>query len=156
MNPLDVGKGTYVAVKFDEFTLDSIQQLQDELKLLNKVKREDLHSTVVYSRVKIPYKTGHADIGNVLISQKQHLELWDTSDGKALVLVMDDAVKLKFRHDYAKILGATYDFPDYKPHITLSYNVGVQKINLYETNLNIVVNHEYMEDLDLDWAKDKK
>lgn len=156
MSVLDSTKGTYVAVKFSDETLDALQQLQSELKLLNKVKREDLHSTIVYSRVKIPYRINKVDTNEALVSQNQSLQLWETSDGKALVLLMNDAASLKFRHDYAKVLGATYDFPDYLPHITLSYNVGVQKVELFDTQIDIVTSHEYVEDLDLDWAKDKK
>jgi 2'-5' RNA ligase len=54
---------------------------------------------------------------------------------------------------------ATYDFPEYKPHITLSYDIG----DLDEKNLpdigkyvdEIGIDEEYGEDLDLNWAKNK-
>ena len=64
---------------------------------------------------------------------------------------------LEERHKYSRILGATYDYPDYKPHITLSYNLGAQAIDLSITDVNvpITISHEVVEDLDLDWTKDK-
>jgi hypothetical protein len=52
---------------------------------------------------------------------------------------------------------ATYDFPEYKTHVTLSYDIG----DMDETKLPDVIKtigemkivKEYGEDLDLDWAK---
>lgn len=149
----NIDKGTYVAVKFTDETLNKIQEVQDSLRLLNPVKREDLHSTIAYSRVNVPFIPNES--GN-FISSNQHLEIWNTNDGPALIMVLDDANHLKERHNLANILGATYDFPDYTPHITLSYNLGPQEVELSEFSLPIESAYEYMEDLDIDWAKDKK
>lgn len=147
-------QGTYVCAKFTEETLNKIQEVQNKLGLLNPVKRDDLHSTICYSRVYVPFlpKTS-----SDFVSSKNHLEIWDTPDGAALILVLNSP-HLQLRHELANILGATYDFPDYKPHITLSYNLGSQYIDLERNNpINIEINssHEHVEKLELDWSKDK-
>jgi hypothetical protein len=45
--------------------------------------------------------------------------------------------------------GATYDFPDYKCHITLSYDIGDLTVDdLHKPDFPIILDHEYKEDLD--------
>ena len=72
-------------------------------------------------------------------------------------MCLDDADYLKYRHEVGNALGATYDFPDYKPHVTLSYGIGSQYVDInQELSIPIVVSKEIVEDLDLNWADDKK
>lgn len=147
-------KGTYICAKFTEDTLDRIQEVQKKLGLLNPVKREDLHSTICFSRVYVPFIASNE---NEFVSKTGHLEIFETNDGPALVLCLDSDY-LKHRHELSNILGATYDYPDYKPHITLSYNLGSQYIDLERNNpieIEIISSKEVVEDLDLDWTKDK-
>lgn len=149
----EVEKGTYVSAKFTESTLDKLVEVQNTLGLLNPVSRDDLHTTICYSRVNVPFVASALE---ALVSTSQHLEIWETSDGPALILCLESE-HLKERHKYSRILGATYDFPDYKPHVTLSYNLGAQFIDLSDPNISIpiTISHEIVEDLDLDWTKDK-
>lgn len=148
----ELNKGTYVAAKFTEQTLDSIQELQTKLRLLNPVKREDLHTTICYSRTVVPF-VPHEQIQHIGTASK--LEIWDTDKGPALIMLLDSDY-LHSRHTYSKALGATYDFPDYKPHVTLSYNLGVQKVDLLDAlNIDIEMSREYVEELDLEWTNDK-
>ena len=147
-------KGTYVAVKFSEKTLDMIQDLQKELRLLDPVPRDKLHSTICYSRKFVNYKP---ETNRKLIGYTKALDVFEHNGKRALVLLLDSDY-LHSRHEYANALGATYDFPDYKPHVTLSYDLGAQSIDY--TNFDVGGNqlemaHEYVEDLDLGWS-DKK
>lgn len=153
MNLGDIDKGTYVSVKFSEDTLSAIDDFIGANKIPNAVPSDKIHCTVVYSRVKIPYVTQSIDS---VVSTKATTKVFETRDGKrALVLALDDAEELSQRHKYASILGATYDFPDYIPHVTVSYDIG--KIDFPEgkvVDINFRVVSESVEDLDLDW-KDK-
>ena len=140
-------------MKFDEQTLNEIERIQKELKLLNPVSRSDMHSTICYSRTYVNYPVQSEEL---LVSTSQSLRIFETARGPALVLELDSQ-HLTTRHELSKILGATYDFPDYIPHITLSYNIGGQYVDTSKTfNIDVVSSHEYSEDLDLDWADDKK
>lgn len=149
----EVDKGTYVSAKFTEDTLDRIEKIQKYLGLLNPVSRADLHTTICFSRVNVPFTASNASLE---VSNKNHLEVWQTNNGPALILCLESPYLVE-RHKYSRILGASYDYPDYKPHITLSYNLGAQAVDLTiaDVNMPIVVSHEVVEDLDLDWTKDK-
>lgn len=147
MNIQKFNKGLYVAAKFMDETVDQILELQKRLKLVNPVQSADLHCTIVYSRVDVPYKL-NTSAG--FIGQAKCLEVWDTKQGKTLVLLLDSPY-LKFRHEYANKLGASYDFDNYIPHITLSYDIGAQLIDTnQDVNIQIELAHEYAEELDLD------
>ncbi|AHY25125.1 RNA ligase [Pectobacterium bacteriophage PM2] len=139
-----------MAAKFSELTLDALENLQRTLKVPNPVPREKLHSTICYSRVNIPYTTYS---GSFDVATSGHLEVWE-HDSSTLVLVLDSEY-LKCRHQYARTLGATHDFPDYTPHITLSYNVGPVKYK-GEVKIQVVLDREYKEPLKLDWAEELK
>lgn len=147
----DFSSGLYVAAKFSEQTLDEIENLQRDLKVPNPVPRHKIHSTICYSRVNVPYAVS---TGSFEVATKGYLEIWDTQDGRTLVLVLDSEY-LKFRHQYARALGATHDFDDYTPHITLSYNVGPAHFE-GEVQVPVVLDREYKEPLKLDWIEDLK
>ena len=147
----DLATGLYVAAKFNESTLDRIEELQRGLKVPNPVPRDKIHSTICYSRVNVPYVTAS---GSFEVATSGHLEVWQTQDGPTLVLLLDSEY-LRCRHMYAKALGATYDFDEYNPHITLSYNVGPLSFK-GKHDINIVLDREYKEPLQLDWEKDLK
>jgi len=71
-----------------------------------------------------------------------------------------DSDYLRDKHQTTLDHGATYDFPEYIPHVTLSYNVGD---DLSEENLDKLTNKyggtvlkiskEYMQDLDPNWVE---
>ncbi|UPW42505.1 hypothetical protein EBPHNEJP_00218 [Salmonella phage CF-SP2] len=147
----DFSSGLYVAAKFSDSTLDEIENLQRELKVPNPVPRHKIHSTIYYSRVNVPYvvSTGSFEVAN-----SGELQVWDTQDGRTLVLVLDSDY-LKFRHNYARALGATHDFDDYSPHITLSYNVGPAQFSGI-VQVPVILDREYKEPLKINWTEDLK
>lgn len=150
MRFLESTRGTYAAAKFTDETLDRIQDLQEFYDLPNAVPRDKLHTTILYSRVYVPFKP---ESGEVVLGNKCHLKIFETQSGTRALVLAYESDYLQFRHDVGMALGATYDFPDYIPHITLSYDVGARKFNLdKEFELEIVRSHEYVEDLDLDWT----
>lgn len=146
-----VGKGTYAAVKFTDNTLNAIKNIQQELGLLDPVPVDKLHTTICFSRKYVDYipVDTQQDIGFT-----KELDIFEHNGKRALVLLLDSEY-LKYRHNYAKSIGATYDFPDYKPHITLQYDLGVQHIdyqNIDVSGKSIEMLYEYVEDLDLEWS----
>ncbi|AWD90582.1 RNA ligase [Erwinia phage Cronus] len=139
--------GLYVAAKFSEYTLDALENLQRSLKVPNPVPRDKLHTTIVYSRINVPYKVAS---GSFEVAKEGSLTIFETQDGnRALVLELESDY-LSARHNYAKALGATYDFDDYRPHITLSYDVGpLQYAGKYA--VPVILDREYSEELNLSW-----
>lgn len=143
-------KGTYAAVNFTDETLDLLVELQNKLKLPNPTPRDKLHCTILYSRVYVPFIPSDKEI---LLADSAWLEVFETRDNYNALVLRFDSDHLQFRHMVGKALGATYDFPDYLPHVTLSYDIGSLKFDLnnkFETKL--VAAGEYVEDLDPDWT----
>ncbi|AEJ90208.1 RNA ligase [Acinetobacter phage ZZ1] len=144
-------RGTYAAVKFSNDTLDALCDLQDKLKLFDATPRDKLHSTICYSRVFVPFKPMD-NLG--IIAYAKDFEIFEHNGKRALVLLLDSPY-LHSRFAYAQALGATYDFPDYQPHITLAYDIGAMAKPKLEFKISIGATHEYVEDLDLDWSPEK-
>jgi len=69
-----------------------------------------------------------------------------------------DCPELIDRHNaLMKEHGATFDYDEFKPHVTLSYDVGrefdTKKLPVADIgDINVI--DEYSEELNLDWAKD--
>lgn len=140
--------GTYIAVKFDEATLDRIESIQKQLNLYNIVPRDKLHSTICYSRVDVPY---FPDETPKVIGKSKGLLIFN-NDKRALVLTIDSPY-LVSKHELTKELGATYDYPDYIPHVTLSYDIGYISYDESQVpEIDIGITTEYVEALDLDWT----
>lgn len=138
-------KGTYVACKFSDETLDAIQKIQEELRVPNPVPRDELHSTIVYSTEYVPFIP---DDSPEHLSESAYLRVFETPTKNVLVLAYDSEY-LQKRHYYGNLLGATYDFEEYIPHITIAKDIGpLEYEGIYE--FPIVTSHEYVEDLDLD------
>lgn len=159
-------RGTYSAVKFDKSTVDSLQDYIKENDIPNPIAASKMHTTVLYSRKYCPDYKPQGEISPPWIGTPDGLEVWETKGKlrdeptKRCLVLKFKCDKLSQRHkDLMKEHDATYDFPDYKPHITLSYDIGdmdekeLPDVSKFLSKIKIV--SEYGEDLDLDWA-DKK
>jgi hypothetical protein len=138
--------GLYVCVKFKPETIDQIVGFQKANGIPNPVEANDLHSTIVYSRKRIIW-TPNTRINLRVNTDSSLLETWDTgSDKKCLVWHYNSPYQHR-RFNEAIAAGATYDFPEYKCHITLSYDCDDFALNI-KPNFPILLDTEYMEDLD--------
>ncbi|AUM58489.1 RNA ligase [Proteus phage phiP4-3] len=140
--------GTYVGAKFSGVTLDAIEQLQRDLKVPFPVPREKLHSTILYSRKPVDYIPNS---GSFKLSNQGKLDTFVSQSGKRCLVLKYESEYLQQRHDYGMIIGGTHDYPEYTPHITLSYDIGELKIS-GEYEVPIILDYEYVEPLDLDWT----
>jgi hypothetical protein len=139
--------GTYAAVRFSEDTIDRLRDLQDDLSVPNPLDPDDFHTTIVHSKKPIDWEDKDCDD---IEAKPLRLEKWKTrSDSYCLVLLID-CPYLHERFEKSMDMGALYDFPDYKPHISLSYDVGKDfDIGSPELDFAIQLDHEYSEPLDL-------
>ena len=149
-----MSKGVYVAVKYKDSAKEQIDNFIKTNNIKNPVRTDSLHSTIIYS-TKYDNIVELGDMMQVPVEIFK-FEVWKTQDGKsALVgkLFAPDLIKrhleLMSNHDL------TYDYPEYKPHITISYDVGDDfDINLLQASDigKLYTAYEYKEDLELDWA----
>lgn len=151
-NLFDIDKGTYVGIKYSESTSLVIKKIQDDLNLAFPVPIDKLHTTICYSTVKVPYTTSKDK--NFEVGYLSELKVFETNDGKRALVAVIDSDWCKERHEYSNIIGANYSYPEYIPHITLSYDIGPLSYNYDFAGLPVLVaSEEYCQDLDLDYIK---
>lgn len=159
-------KGTYAAVTFDSSTTDAIAKYIADNDIPNPIATGKMHCTVLYSRKYLPDYEAQGKIDPPWIGHPEKLEVWESKgklrdeEPKRCLVMKFTCDKLSARHkELMDEHQATYDFPEYKTHITLSYDIG----DMDESKLpsikdavdQIKIVEEYSEDLDLDWAKTK-
>ena len=138
--------GMYMAVDFTEATQRAITEYAEIAKVPDPVMAPSLHCTLVYSRTKVPMEPSHDC--NYEIAKVKGLELWPVADGKNVLVLTLESKYLTNRFNEAISLGATYDYDEYKPHITLSYDAGEFDIaSAPPITFDVELNSEYIEEL---------
>lgn len=148
-------KGAYVGVRFDKASLEMLQDLQKMYKIPDPTPIKDMHATVIYSRVPVDFPIRNEV--NEKIDRQVQFHVFNTRDGKRALVLKLKSDYLTQRHDLGTELGATYDFPDYIPHVTLSYDVGDKQFSTkpFKLEKELVIAKEYKEDLNLNWKQSK-
>ena len=158
--------GSYAGVRFDKSTKDAIAQYMQENDIPNPIPVDKLHTTLLYSRKFLPDYTPKGKISPVWVGTPTTFDVWESKgklrdeEPKKCLVLEYDCDKLDDRHEeLMEEHGATYDFPTYKTHITLSYDIGDLDIkdlpDITDTLHKIKIVSEYGENLDLDWSKTK-
>lgn len=153
--------GTYIAVRFNRATQNKLRALTKALGIPNEktVPREKLHCTVVYSRKPFKDFTIKGKMEEPIVTEPDKLEIFKTQSGASALVLRFHSKELDERHNYFnEEHGATYDYDEYKQHVTLSYDVGEdwkipKNFDIKSIVDSIEINEEYYEELDLDWAK---
>lgn len=152
-------QGTYAGYRVSQDDDDTIMDLLKEIGVSNPVEKSDLHLTLLYSRKFLPDYEPASDTD--IWAYPSSFHVFNGQDGKNILVLMLDCKDCVKRHkELMKQHKATYDFPEYLPHLTLSYDIGdwfdadADKINSeFKDKLpkEFHINSEYMENLKLDW-----
>lgn len=139
--------GIYMCAKFCQASQEAIQGIQKALGMDNPVVAKKLHTTIVCSRktVDIAPASGISEKANLI-----GIEKWDTT---YVGLLQSDYLSDRF--NAAMSMGATYDFDDYKPHVTLAYASSdipdfENMKNKLTLPVSLIIVGESAESLDLD------
>ena len=138
--------GTYAGVRFDNDTVAALRQYIEDNNIPNPV--DDFHTTLLYSRKQLPkyqpiqydapYKGTPTKAGRL-------------GENGTAVVVMFDSPELSSRHE--ELMGehgATYDYDEYIPHVTLSYDAPDLDVDgLTKPDFPINMTKEYSEQLNL-------
>lgn len=147
---IEAQAGTYAAVKPSKEDGKKIKEFMDTYNIPNPEPVSELHSTLLYSRKFLPnYKPDRALSHDAKINS---LEVWPTKSGKNCLVAKLDAPSLCDRHAHLMDEhGATYDFSEFKPHISLSYDIGdydISKLKIDQLPQQLKMTKEYKESLD--------
>jgi 2'-5' RNA ligase len=150
--------GAYIACKFSEDTQNTLYKFAEDLNLTDIVPKDKFHITVIYSKTPITTNfKAKGDYKTPLLVQPKELTVFGTREGNGALVLELYAPELAQRHQYLmKKYDLAYDFPEYKAHVTLSYDVGkgfeIPTISLKPLT-DLEVTNEYYEPLNKDWAK---
>lgn len=154
INPTPL-KGTYVGLRVLDPASSLLYKhcLDAGIEVKKSMYDKRLHTTLIYSRKYCP------DI--VPDKETKHIckfigyDIFGDKDEKILVVKLN-APTVTGRHiQLMADHSATYDYPVFQPHITLTYTfTGTDVAGLPPIDFDIILGEEYIEDLKLDW-KDK-
>lgn len=157
-------KGTYAGVRFSSDTKKAITQYIEENNIPNGIAPSKMHTTLLYSRKFLPNYEALGKYQPHLVGIPSGFDVWKSNneDGSSTncLVVKYDCPELNKRHkELMTEHGATFDYPTYQTHITLSYDIGDMDINelpeFRDTVPEIEIASEYKEMLDLSWAENK-
>ena len=139
---------TYLGVKFSDDSLSRLASLLEGVP--NRNPLDKLHITVTYSRAPISIES-LGDIGEIPVKPLNY-RFFNTRTGMQCLVLEVESEWLTTRHlETINDYGASYDFPEYKPHVTLSYDCGydfdISKLPDVSTLGELSIVHEYYEDL---------
>lgn len=159
--PPQTEAGTYAAVTFSEDTVASLAELQEKLEVPNPLDSSDFHSTLLYSRKPLPNYIAQGELTPVVTSDTEDftLQIWPSNGGEKNVLVLSYPCEW-LTNRWESLMEehqASWDFPDFTPHVTLSYDVGdwkpSEQIVQFASKKPIVIVNEYSKPLDEDWGE---
>lgn len=146
--------GTYAGIRFSKKTVDALLAFAKEHKIPKLESGDELHTTLLYSRKHLPNYKPAGKYDQPMIGTAIEWDVWksqpkeDGSTKNILVLVYSCPELYQHHHKLMAQHGATYDFDNYQPHVSLSYDVGdfdFKKLPAFEDELEIV--SEYYEEL---------
>ncbi|GFO81792.1 MAG: hypothetical protein A49_14190 [Methyloceanibacter sp.] len=112
----------------------------------------DMHVTIAYSREAVDWmKVGEPWDSEIKIGPGGP-RLVEKFDGGAVVLLFKSR-DLEWRHESIRSAGASWDYEDYQPHITITRELGDLDLDTVEPYQGeIVLGPELFEEVDTDWA----
>lgn len=141
--------GTYAAGRFTDKSVAAIRSYVDNCKIPNPLSPLDYHVTILYSKKHLPDYKAAGVYDEPIQATPRKVKIWENKDGKNVLVLTLDSPALTRRHK--KLMDehdASYDFATYKPHVTLSYDVGDFDIkNLPEFEDELEIHKEYSNDL---------
>lgn len=143
--PIENDKGKYIAVR-----VKNAQELHDwySKQGVEVIPNDELHCTIAYSKKDFEYTISKDDI----FVSEFNSKLEPLGNDGAVVLKIYSQ-ELQDRFNRCINAGATYDYPSYKPHITISYKEIENLDDIIQPDFDIVLGDEYTNPLDEDYKE---
>jgi phage-related protein (TIGR01555 family) len=119
----------------------------------------DMHVTVAYSRQPLDWmKVGSSwsdDAKGQLEVRPGGARIVERLGDKGAVVLLFASSELCWRHEDIKRAGASFDFAEYQPHVTITYGLpaGVDLAQVEPYRGRLLFGPEIFEELDPDWAE---
>lgn len=136
-------RGIFVGVRFDDKSIRNILNYAKQIGIKNPVKKEDLHCTLIASRIAVDYEPSSKIKAFALVKCLRELN-------RCIVLELESE-ELKARHEALRLqFGMMSDFGCFIPHITLSYEpqeIDIQLFNAMFAEFEVCAVSEYVEEM---------
>lgn len=149
-------EGIYVGVKYANEDVDKILAYIDRNDISSSLGFDDIHSTIIFSRRYDDIQVLGDLNDKFIFAQPYSLSCFPIqgSDGKHALVMKLKCEWLEQRHKYLMDqYNLTYDFDEYIPHLTLSYDYPYSEPDPILEDVskmgNIFIKKEYREELDL-------
>lgn len=156
-----VDDGRYIGMHFTPETQKHLKDIVDNESLPKPTPPEKLHSTIAYSKDNpISDYTVDGKLEEPIECEIDSFDIFPSQDGTNCLVVKLKAPDLINKHNITRKLGASYDYDEYIPHVTLSYDAGdisserLEDLNKKYRGTKIYADEEYDEPLKNNWAKD--
>lgn len=117
-----VKQPTFAALRLSGPSRAEIMKLSKGIE--HRTQESAIHVTLIYSKKPIVLK-GRGDLKPPMTAKAKQYSLFTTEGGNYCLVLELDAPDIVARHKaIMEETGASYDHPEYHPHITLSYDVG--------------------------------
>jgi len=123
--------GTYVAFEMSSESRDMLDHFVEmNLGLTERVAKETYHITVIYSRTPVPNAEKFRCRDTEINARAVGYDVFPTKNGdKCLVMRVECPVATNLNNILGG-MGATSDYPEYKPHVTIAYNT-TQEVDVH-------------------------
>jgi hypothetical protein len=150
--------GTYSKAVLSASSSDKIGKILDMLNIPNQVSCHSLHTTIVYSR-SVCDEIRNIPIILPIKATPKRFDLFDSGGNTTCLVLILESEGLDFLHHHSReFYSATHDFPEYHPHITLSYDYPFS-MPLSEDIISYIGELEFdqyiVEPLIFDWVEPK-
>ena len=115
--------GTYASVKVLDHSAERIREFVKKHRLPRSFEdRQPLHATLIWSRRECPDMVPDID-RNYFATVEGYTVFF--SEGKQRLVMLLKSPQLVERHkQLMREHNATYDYPEYHPHVTIAYDIG--------------------------------
>jgi len=156
-----VDAGRYIGLHFNPESKDLIKRIANDETIPNAVPPEKLHTTITYSKDNdVKDYSVDGQLQKPICAKIDSFDVFPSQEGKNCLVAKLDCPDCIDKHNKTRELGASYDYDDYIPHITLSYDAGDVDMDKLENltkkyrGMEIYADEEYDEPLKNNWAKD--
>lgn len=139
-------EGVYGSYKLTQASAEALTAWILDSEIVDPVATQDLHVTTTYSKVDPTQEILPSNKTNIILD-KDNFSI--TTYGRTLVLEVPSD-ELQEIHKSALDAGASSDYPDYNPHISISYNAKANENILpllFPPNFDLILSHEEVEPL---------
>jgi len=144
----DHPNGTYAELVPSSKSLRVIGKIINQLSISNPTPTQELHCTLVYSRKPSP---GLVDFQPDFPVKAQIVgfKIFPTQAGTNCLVLELDSAEIQELHKYARSLGCTHDYPEYTPHVTLTYSWPSDQLPSMDLNgTSLIFDHWHVKPLD--------